>query len=105
MVETFKALLEKNKHQNLNCEVHTIGEQDLQSSVDEYLRNEANLEMNLEAFFEWKEKESKSLRETENESDKKSWLKRKNNYLHIKKIQQVHCGSKRRLDFIQRWCC
>ena len=28
-VETFKALLEKNKHQNLNCEVHTIGEHDL----------------------------------------------------------------------------
>ena len=37
MVETFKALLEKNKHQNLIHEVHTIGEQDLQSSVDEYL--------------------------------------------------------------------
>ena len=40
--------------------------------------------MNLEAFFEWKEKESKSLRETKKKSDKKSWLERKNNYLHIK---------------------
>ena len=52
--------------------------------MDEYLQNEANQEMNLEAFFDWKKKESKTLRETKNESDKKSWLERKKNYLHIK---------------------
>ena len=83
-METFEALLERNKHEHSNGEVHTIGEQDLRSSVDEYLRNEAKLEMNLEAFFEWKVREWNDLRESKNKSDRESWLERKNDYLFTK---------------------
>ena len=61
-VESFEALLEQNKHQEGSRKVHMIGEQDIRKSVDEYLCNDAKLQMNLEQYLKWKKMEKRLSR-------------------------------------------
>ena len=84
-VETFEAILNRNKHQNSNDVSHTIGELDLRQSVDNYLRNEAKLDMNLEQYFNQKANISMSLSESKKTCDKKRWLDRQSKFLLMKK--------------------
>ena len=75
-VETLESLLEQNKHQKASQKVHMIGEQDIQSRVDEYLFIEAKLEMNLEEYLNWKQNAKMILKETARDPDRKRWLER-----------------------------
>ena len=98
-VETLESLLEQNKHQKASQKVHTIGKQDIQSSVDEYLLKEAKLEMNLEQYLNWKQNAKRILNETAKDPDRKTWLERQRLYL-LKKEKYNRCIMVAKEDLI-----
>ena len=98
-IETFCALLKKNKQSPRGRKAITLGAQDIQSSVDEYLCTEAKLDMNLEQYLEWKRNEEKSLKETASDPDKGTWLERTRIY-NIRKTKYNKCIAAAKEDWI-----
>ena len=98
-IDTFGALLEKNKQSPRGRKAITLGAQDIRSSVDEYLCTEAKLDMNLEQYLEWKRNEKKSLKETASDPDKETWLERTRIY-NIRKMKYNKCIAAAKEDWI-----
>ena len=76
-----------------------IGEQDIQSRVDEYLFIEAKLEMNLEEYLNWKQNAKMILKETARDPDRKRWLERWRHYL-LEKEKYNRCITAAKEDWI-----